>query len=118
MSENEKENWKSHYLYRNNTKAELEVLCRNLNIPVVSTLPKHQLVRLIAKKKGENPPGDPPAGTTYAGDLSSIPVTTAGINHLNSAYLKSVFLYHNLPVIGTKEQLVLRTYLVRNNGTE
>ena len=42
-------------------------------------------------------------------------VIATGIIHLNSAYLKSVLLYHNLPTIGTKEQLVLRTYLVRPN---
>ena len=52
----------------------------------------------------------------YAGDLSSITTTTTGINHLNSAYLKSVLLYHNMPTIGTKEQLVLRTHLPRKNG--
>ena len=55
-SEREMEMWKSHELYRNNTKAQLEVLCRSLHIPVVSALPKHQLVRLIAEKKGEDLP--------------------------------------------------------------
>ena len=38
-----------------------------------------------------------------------------GINCLNSAYLKSVLLYHNLPAIGINKQLVLRTYLLRRN---
>ena len=61
------------------------------------------------------PPGDPPIGTTYAGDLSSIPATTTAINHLSIACLKSVLLYHNLPAIGRKEQLLLRTYLLRHN---
>ena len=36
-------------------------------------------VRLIVEKKGEDPPGDPPIGTIYAGDLSSIPATMTGI---------------------------------------
>ena len=49
MSEKEKVKWKSHELYRNKTKAQLEVLCKNLNIPA---LPKHQLVRLMVEKKG------------------------------------------------------------------
>ena len=115
MSEKEKEKWKSHELYCNKTKAQLEVLCKNLNIPVTSALLKHQLVRLIVEKKGEDPPGDPPIGTIYAGDLSAIPATTTGINRLSIAYLKSVLLYHNLPAIGRKEQLVLRTYLLRHN---
>ena len=51
----------------------------------------------------------------YAGDLSTIPATTKGINRLSIAYLKSVLLYHNLAAIGRKEQLVLRTYLLRHN---
>ena len=77
MSEKEKEMWNSHELYRNKTKAQLELLC---NIAVTSALPKHQLVHLIVEKKGEDPPGDLPIGTTRAGDLSSIPATTTGIN--------------------------------------
>ena len=53
MAEKEKEKWKSHELYRTKTKAQLEVLCNNLNIPITSALPKHQLVGLIVEKKGE-----------------------------------------------------------------
>ena len=53
MAEKEKEKWKSHELYRTKTKAQLEVLCNNLNIPVTSALPKHQLVGLIVEKKGK-----------------------------------------------------------------
>ena len=115
MTEKEKEKWKSHELYRTKTKAQLEVLCKNLNIPVTSALPKYQLVCLIVEKKGEEPPGDLPIGTTYAGDLSSIPATTTAIYCLSIAYLKSVLLYHNLSAIGRKEQLVLETYLLRHN---
>ena len=38
MFEKEKEKWKSHDLYRTKTKPQLEVLCRNLKIPVVPSL--------------------------------------------------------------------------------
>ena len=64
MSEKEKEMWNSHELYRNKTKAQLKVLCNNLNIPVTSALPK-QLVHLTVEKKGKDPPGDLPGDLWY-----------------------------------------------------
>ena len=54
----------------------------------------------------------------YTGNLSSIPPTTTNINHLSINYLKSVLLYYNLPTMGTKDQLVLRTYLLRHNRVD
>ena len=115
-SEKEKERWKSHSLYRTNKKAELETLCRKSNIPVVSSLQKHQLVALLAEKQGESPP-EYSTDTEYVGNLASIPTTTKAINRLSIPYLKSVLSFHCLPIIGSKEELVLRTYLLRSNRT-
>lgn len=115
-SEKEKERWKSHELYRTHTKPQLETLCRKSNIPVVSSLQKHQLVALLAEKQGESPP-EYSTDTEYVGNLSSIPTTTKAINRLTIPYLRSVLSFHHLPTIGSKEQLVLRTYLLRLNRT-
>lgn len=117
MSEKEKEKWKSHELYHNKTKEQLEVLCKKLEYPCYISSSKTP-VRLIVEKKGEELPGDPPIGTIYAGDLSSIPATMTGINCLSIAYLKSVLLYHNLPAFGRKEQLVPQNILAaaQQNG--
>ena len=113
-SEKEKERWKCHKLYQNHTKPQLEVLCRKSGIPVISSIAKHQLVALLAEKNGESVP---PLVTTaeYSGNLSSIPATTTGISRLTIAYLKSVLSFHHLPTIGSKDQLVLRTYMLRVN---
>ena len=49
----ERERWKSHHLYKSNTKLKLEAMCRDLRIPVA--LEKHQLVNLIIKKPCQIP---------------------------------------------------------------
>ena len=88
---------------------ELEDTCSTI------TIPKH-LVSLIAAKKGEEPPQSP-ANSDYSGKLLSIPISTTAISRLTIAYLRSVLAYHHLPLLGTKEQLVLRVYLLRHNKT-
>jgi len=40
--------WKTHPLHAENTKHQLEALCRTLQIPVTSSVTKHQMVSLIA----------------------------------------------------------------------
>ena len=112
----EKERWKSHSLYRNKTKTELERMCRKLRIPVTSALLKHQLVSLIALKNGEQLPDDNYA--SYSGKLDEIPTSTSKIsNSLTLPFLRSILKFHNLPVSGTKDQLVMRVYLLRHNKT-
>lgn len=114
--EMEKERWKSHSLYRNKTKTELERMCRKLRIPVTSALLKHQLVSLIALKNGEQLPDDSYA--SYSGKLDEIPTSTSKIsNSLTLPFLRSILKFHNLPVSGTKDQLVMRMYLLRHNKT-
>ena len=115
IMEKEKNRWKSHELYRKNTKVQLEALCRKSKIPVTSSLAKHQLVSLITSKRGEEPPSQSPVNSEYNGNRSSIPTTTTAISRLTVAYLKSILAYHHLPVLGSKEQLVLRVYLLRHN---
>lgn len=111
--EREKERWKNHKMYKENTKAQLESMCKKMRIPVVASTLKHQLVSLIVAKKGDEPP--PPVNSTscfYSGHLSSVPSTITGIRRLTIPYLRTILTHHHLPVIGCKEQLVLRVYLL------
>ena len=115
-SEREKDRWKSHDLYKGKTKPELEKMCRKLRIPVTSTLLKHQLVSLIAKNSGELMPAD--NYEPYSGNLEEIPVSLSKINNsLTIPRLRSILKVHNLPLTGTKDQLVMRVYLLRCNKT-
>ena len=81
---------------------------------MIASLHKHKLVSLLVEKNGEDPP-DSSNIQEYSGNLSTIPATTAAINHLTIPYLKSVLLYHKVSTIGCKEQLVLRVYPLRAN---
>ena len=75
-SERENDRWKSHNLYKSNTKPELEKICRKFRIPVTSTLLKHQLVSLIIKNNGELMPAD-----NYKPYSGNIPVSLSKINN-------------------------------------
>lgn len=113
----EKNSWKHSDLYRLNSKQQLEAQCRKLNIPVTARLSKHQLVELIAGKQGKDPPIPSQLKPLYNGDLSRIPATTSAINRLTVAHLKAILSYHHISTIGSKEQLVLRTYFLRISRT-
>ena len=114
-SEREKYRWKTHFLYRYKTKPQLEAMCRELRIPVTSSLQKYQLVSLITQKNGEAPP--PESSTTqYCGRVQDIPTAITRINNtMTIPHLRSILKYHGLPHLGTKEQLVMRVYLLRHN---
>ena len=115
-SEREKDRLKSHDLYKSNTKPELEKICRKLRIPVTSTLLKHQLVSLIIKNKGEQMPAD--NYKPYSGKLEEIPISLSKINNsLTIPRLRLILKFHGLPITGTKDQLVMRVYLLRCNKT-
>ena len=91
-------------------------MCRKLRIPVTSSLLKHQLVSLIAQKNGEQLPDD--NYMHYSGKLDEIPTSRSKIsNSLSLPYLRSILKFHNLPMSGTKDQVVMRVYLLRHNKT-
>ena len=109
----ERERWKAHPLYSKNTKEQLEKLCHSLKIPVTPALTKHQLATLIMKKRG-----DPePKAVSQTLSLSEFPDTVTGINHLPVGKLRRVLHQHNFPITGSKDQLVLREYLLRHRRT-
>ena len=91
-------------------------MCRKLKIPVTSNLLKHDLVRLIALKNGEQLPTV--NYCTYSGKLDDIPTSLSKVNNtMTLTYLRSILKYHNLPMTGTKEQLVMSVCLLRSNKT-
>ena len=76
----EKEEWKTHPLYRTKTKVQLEGDCRSLKIPVTTSLHKHELVNLIFEKRAEPKRAEPLP--LYSGNLSSLPSTASGLQRL------------------------------------
>ena len=111
-AERERERWRIHPLYQSNKKPQLEVICRQLKIPVTHTLPKYQLVKLIVEKRKQTPPPEPKL-VKYNGNLSSIPSSLAALSHLTIPKLRSILKHHRISHIGAKEQLVLRVHLLR-----
>ena len=98
--------WKSHILYRTHTKPQLEALCQ---YSCLSSLLKCELVNVLAQKSGESPPKQSSTSKKYEGDLN--------YRHpsFNNTLLEISAFYHQLPILGSKEQLVLRICLVRHN---
>ena len=113
----EKVRWKETPIYHDNTKSQLEVMCRQAGIPVTPAMPKHQLCSLLIQKQGES---EPPVlfQPLYSGKLSSIPHTPSGISHLTVAKLKTILKAHNLPYLGSKDELVLRVIMLRHGRTK
>ena len=116
-AELEKMRWRTHPLYKSNTKVQLEAECKQLKIPVTSSLAKHQLTALIVKKKSEPLPPELPHTKLYSGDLVAIPTSIAAINHLTIPVLRAILKHHKIPSIGIKENLVMRVFLLRHNRT-
>lgn len=115
IADKEREKWKSHSLYKENTKPQLEAICRKLNIPVTSSITKHQLVSLIAQKRGISEPAN--SLPLYSSRITSLPTSTSAISHMPVAQLRAVLQHHNVSVSGTKDQLVLKVYLLRHGRT-
>ena len=109
----EKDRWKSHPLYKQNTKEKLEAMCKKLQVPVTAAMAKHQLAEIIAEKTGVVPPKID-TSVQYNGNLTVLPTSTSGLNHLTIAKLRCILQYHGFAPVGSKDQLVLRVYLLRH----
>ena len=110
----EKERWREEALYKENTKPQLDVRGRQLGIPVTPALLKHQLCSLIILYQKQNKE-EPPLSRTilYSGNILSVPHTISGINRLTVAKLKAILRAHKLPYLGSKDELVLRVFMLR-----
>lgn len=116
-AEIEKIRWKETPSYKDNTKVKLEAMCRKAGIPITPATPKHQLCSLLHQKWGES---EPPivSQSLYSGSLSSLPHSASSINQLTMPVLKTVLKFHNLPYLGTKDQLVLRVLMLRHGHAD
>ena len=116
-NEIEREKWKDHALYKNNTRHQREDMCRKLKIAVTPVLNKHEIASLICQRQEGMVPPSQPVQSFYSGRLSSVPPTTAGVQRLSIAKLRSILKYHNLPPYGVKDQLVVKVVLLRQGRT-
>lgn len=68
----EKDRWKSHSLYKQNTKENIEAVCKKLQVPVTAAMAKHQLVEIIAEQSGVV---HPKVNTSlqYSGNIIALP---------------------------------------------
>ena len=87
-------------------------MCHQLGISATPALLKHQLCSLIYQKQNEV---EPPLLSTvlYSGNILSVPHTVSSIGRLTAAKLKAILRAHKLPYIGSKEELVLRVFMLR-----
>ena len=92
-SELERRRWKSHPLYKTNTKDQLEAMCRTLRIPVTPSLAKHNPATRICEKNGESLPPQF-SQPLYHGLLSAVPLTTSAISRLTVQELRSILKHH------------------------
>ena len=102
-----KDQWRNHELYEK-SREELSTLCSKNGIDVHGT--KQHLAEKISKHLNMQPP---PARLAYTGDLSDIPDSVQGIHRLPVAKIKEILQYHQISIMGSKDELVLRLLAVR-----
>ncbi|VDI33128.1 Hypothetical predicted protein [Mytilus galloprovincialis] len=105
-----KERWKTHDLFKK-TVAELQNEAKQLNIPNAMKSSKTELVKNIAQSKALTVPPDV---DTYDASLSDISMDLNSLTNLSIFQLKSILKYHNLNYRGTKDELVMKVFLLRH----
>lgn len=89
-------------------KSELENMCKHEKIPVTSALTKLDLTRLLVDKQGTQLP---PLPVLYDGKLSHLPNSVTSINKtLSVSKLRAILMHHKFPMVGSKDELVLRVF--------
>ncbi len=106
----ERERWKQHSLYKKRVK-ELQEICIQYNIHYKG-LSKYELVRLLSARTDDDPP--PSCKPSYSGSVQSLPEDITAIKKFPVTLLKFILKYHGITYKGTKDQLVLRVFLLRH----
>lgn len=104
-----RETWRNHPLYKLNMN-NLQQHCKKLNIPFKG--PKYTIVKLITVANDEEPPQE--FRSRYNGDFDLLPENISHLKKLPAATLQHILKYHNLPISGKKDNLVLRVFLLRH----
>lgn len=86
-ADTQRETWKDHPLYADNTREELEKMCRSLKIPVKASVNKHQLASLICEESPSL------VHAQYTGAIGNIPKTVSAISHLPVAKLREILVF-------------------------
>lgn len=106
----EKETWRKHPSYQL-TLSELQQKCKDLHIPFKG--PKFALAKAIIKSKGDVHPQEFKVAN-YNGNISSLPKTVTELKKFPIPSLQFMLRQHNQSITGTKDDLVLRLFLLRN----
>ena len=90
-------------------KDKLVQLARDLKIPVVPSMSKTDLIKVIAKALKEEAP-QCSSEQRSTGKLKNLPKTTTGLARLTAAKLRSILHFYAMPTTGNKEELTLRVF--------
>jgi hypothetical protein len=105
-----REKWRQHPFYTKKVE-ELVTLCKRKGISTKGK--KWELVeRLVQEREGNIPEDYSP---DYDGDLSTVPNTVTELRKYPVARLRYILNYHGIHTCGTKEEIILRLLLVRQN---
>ena len=105
-----REKWRQHPFYTKKVE-ELVTLCKRKGISTKGK--KWELVeRLVQEREGNIPEDYSP---DYDGDLSTVPNTVTELCKYPVARLRYILNYHGIHTCGTKEEIILRLLLVRQN---
>ena len=102
-----KDRWRGHELYAK-SKSELITMC--LKNGLDSQGSKQQLAEKLSKHLNIE---SPPERREYEGDLSAVPDSVQNIHRLPVAQIKEILKYHQVSIIGSKDELVLRLLALR-----
>ena len=67
-----------------------------------------------SKQQGD---AEPTGYVPYSGKVTNIPTRVSTINQLPVAKLREILHYHGFSIMGSKDQLVIRVYLLRQGQT-
>lgn len=101
-----REKWRKHPLYTKKVD-ELCALCKEKGLPTKGQ--KHHLVRQLVEVLGDTQEESKPG---YDGDLKRVQTSMSELRKLSIARIRYILNYHGITVCGTKEELVLRLFLV------
>ena len=102
----EKVKWKQH----SENKDKLVQLARDIKIPVVPSMSKTDLIKVIAKALKEEAP-QCSSEQRFTGKLKNLPKTITGLARLTAAKLRSILHFYSMPTTGNKEEITLRVFL-------
>jgi hypothetical protein len=100
-----KEKWNGTSLYKKNSMSQLQEKCKNAGLQTKGL--KHHLVQRLYEAGVESTPP-----TESQLNVESVPETVKEIQNLTTAQIKRLLRNHGFTIIGNRDELILRLYLV------